>query len=113
MAFVCRDFVRRWAGSVHGRPPPGQDDVGDRFPVLSASPTSHRPLTPEHVPMHLQEPWGAWGMSSTGSWPSLLGRRSECDRLRGLVAAKAGRSHFLVLRGEAGIDKTVEANHGH
>ena len=47
-------------------------------------------------------------MSKTSSWPSLLGRRSECDTLSGLVAAaKAGRSQVLVLRGEAGIGKTA------
>ncbi|WP_448624647.1 ATP-binding protein [Geodermatophilus sp. URMC 64] len=47
-------------------------------------------------------------MSVPGSWPGLLGRRSECDALSGLVAAaKAGRSQVLVLRGEAGIGKTA------
>jgi DNA-binding CsgD family transcriptional regulator len=40
--------------------------------------------------------------------PGLLGRRSECDRLSGLVAAvKAGRSQVLVVRGEKGIGKTA------
>ena len=38
----------------------------------------------------------------------LLGRRSERDRMRGLVAAaKAGRSQAVVLRGEAGIGKSA------
>src|SRR5918912_4199798 len=47
-------------------------------------------------------------MSSISSGPGLLGRRSECDTLSGLVAAaKAGRSQVLVLRGEAGIGKTA------
>jgi DNA-binding CsgD family transcriptional regulator len=47
-------------------------------------------------------------MHSTSSWPGLLGRRTECDTLSGLVAAaKAGRSQVLVLRGEAGIGKTA------
>ena len=47
-------------------------------------------------------------MPGTRSWPSLVGRRSECDSLRGLLAAaKAGRSQVLVLRGEAGIGKTA------
>jgi hypothetical protein len=47
-------------------------------------------------------------MPGTRSWPSLVGRRSECDRLSGLLAAaKAGRSQVLVLRGEAGIGKTA------
>ncbi|HZB21615.1 MAG TPA: AAA family ATPase, partial [Blastococcus sp.] len=47
-------------------------------------------------------------MRSTSPWPGLLGRRTECDTLSGLVAAaKAGRSQVLVLRGEAGIGKTA------
>jgi hypothetical protein len=37
-----------------------------------------------------------------------LGRRAECDRLDDVVAAVgAGHSSTLVLRGEAGIGKTV------
>ncbi|MGY1616556.1 ATP-binding protein [Geodermatophilus sp. SYSU D00691] len=47
-------------------------------------------------------------MSAPGTRPRLLGRRTECDLLSGLVAAaKAGRSQVLVLRGEAGIGKTA------
>jgi DNA-binding CsgD family transcriptional regulator len=47
-------------------------------------------------------------MSGSGSWPGLVGRRLESERLSGLVAAaKAGRSQVLVLRGEAGIGKTA------
>ncbi len=47
-------------------------------------------------------------MPRTSSWPGLLGRRSDCDTLSGLVAAaRAGRSQVLVLRGEAGIGKTA------
>ena len=47
-------------------------------------------------------------MFGGNSWPGLLGRRSECDRLSNLVAAaKAGRSQVLVLRGQAGIGKTA------
>ena len=50
-------------------------------------------------------------MSNPSSATSLLGRRSECDQLTGLVAAaKAGRSQVLVLRGEAGIGKTALLN---
>ncbi|MGY1666442.1 helix-turn-helix transcriptional regulator [Geodermatophilus sp. SYSU D00696] len=48
------------------------------------------------------------GGTTVGRWPGLVGRRAECDRLSGLVAAtKAGRSQVLVLRGEAGIGKTA------
>ncbi len=40
--------------------------------------------------------------------PELVGRRRECDKLSGVVAAaKAGRSQVLVIRGEAGIGKTA------
>ena len=47
-------------------------------------------------------------MSGSRSWPGLRGRRSECDRLSGLVAeVQAGHSQVLVLRGEAGIGKTA------
>src|SRR3712207_3109211 len=47
-------------------------------------------------------------MPVSPSRPGLLGRRSERDRLSGLVAAaKAGRSQVLVLRGEAGIGKSA------
>ncbi|WP_308123779.1 helix-turn-helix transcriptional regulator [Modestobacter marinus] len=51
-------------------------------------------------------------MSGDRSWPGLLGRRSECERLSGVVAdAKAGRSQVLVLRGEAGIGKSALLDH--
>ena len=40
--------------------------------------------------------------------PKLLGRRSECEALDGLVAdAFAGRSRVTVLRGEAGVGKSA------
>lgn len=43
-----------------------------------------------------------------GFGSGLIGRRSECETLSGLVAAaKAGRSQALVLSGEAGIGKTA------
>ncbi len=59
-------------------------------------------------PGTVHQPRVVWGMSGTGSRPSLLGRRSECDTLSGVVAAVgAGRSRVLVLRGEAGIGKTA------
>ncbi|WP_329476640.1 AAA family ATPase [Kribbella sp. NBC_01484] len=39
---------------------------------------------------------------------ALLGRRSECATLDGLIAgSRAGQSHVLVVRGEAGIGKTA------
>jgi DMSO/TMAO reductase YedYZ molybdopterin-dependent catalytic subunit len=46
MAFVSRGFLRRRRGGTHdGRLPPGQYDVGDGFPVLSAGPTPRTPLS--------------------------------------------------------------------
>jgi DNA-binding CsgD family transcriptional regulator len=48
--------------------------------------------------------------SDSHAW--LLGRRSECARLDGLVAgARAGNSQALVLRGEAGVGKTALLDH--
>ena len=39
---------------------------------------------------------------------ALLGRRAECEVLDGLLAdAVAGRSRAVVLRGEAGVGKSV------
>jgi DNA-binding CsgD family transcriptional regulator len=47
-------------------------------------------------------------MPTINARPGLVGRRSECDRLSGVVAAaKAGRSQVLVIRGEPGIGKTA------
>jgi DNA-binding CsgD family transcriptional regulator len=47
-------------------------------------------------------------MAGDRPWPALLGRRLECERLTGLVAAaKARRSQVLVMRGEPGIGKTA------
>ncbi|CAJ1506841.1 AAA family ATPase [[Mycobacterium] holstebronense] len=44
----------------------------------------------------------------SGVLPSLRGRDAECEQLREtLAAARGGRSQVLVLRGEAGIGKTV------
>ena len=46
--------------------------------------------------------------NGTSGGVGLVGRRSECERLGGLVAAaKTGRSQVLVLRGEPGIGKTA------
>jgi DMSO/TMAO reductase YedYZ molybdopterin-dependent catalytic subunit len=45
MAFISRGFKRRGADERSSRRlPPGQYDVGDRFPVLSAGPTPRAPL---------------------------------------------------------------------
>lgn len=46
MGFISRGFKRRMPGTdaPAGRLPPGQYDVGDRFPVLSAGPTPRTPL---------------------------------------------------------------------
>jgi DNA-binding CsgD family transcriptional regulator len=47
-------------------------------------------------------------MSTPGSGPRLLGRRSECAALDELVASvRAGPSRALVLRGEAGVGKSA------
>jgi DNA-binding CsgD family transcriptional regulator len=47
-------------------------------------------------------------MSTTASRPRLLGRRSECAALEELVASvRTGPSRALVLRGEAGVGKSV------
>ena len=45
--------------------------------------------------------------------PVLVGRRSECDRIDGVLAeARAGASGTLVLRGEAGIGKSALLGYG-
>jgi DMSO/TMAO reductase YedYZ molybdopterin-dependent catalytic subunit len=44
MSYVSRGFTRRRGPARPGRLPPGQYDVGDGFPVLSAGPTPHVPL---------------------------------------------------------------------
>lgn len=48
------------------------------------------------------------GMSNPKSWPELVGRHHERDRLGHLLAtARAGRSEVLVMRGETGIGKSA------
>jgi DMSO/TMAO reductase YedYZ molybdopterin-dependent catalytic subunit len=44
MAVLSRGFHRGRRDRTDGRLPPGQYDVGDGFPVLSAGPTPHTPL---------------------------------------------------------------------
>ncbi|WP_127131491.1 molybdopterin-dependent oxidoreductase [Georgenia sp. SYP-B2076] len=43
MSFVSRGFTGRRRTGPPGRLPPGQYDVGEGFPVLSAGPTPHTP----------------------------------------------------------------------
>jgi DMSO/TMAO reductase YedYZ molybdopterin-dependent catalytic subunit len=45
VSFVSRGFAGRRRDAPTGRLPPGQYDVADGFPVLSAGPTPHTPLT--------------------------------------------------------------------
>ena len=45
MAVLSRGFRRGRRDRSDGRLPPGQYDVGDGFPVLSAGPTPHTPLS--------------------------------------------------------------------
>ena len=45
MAVLSRGFGRRRTRAADDRLPPGQFDVGDGFPVLSAGPTPHTPLS--------------------------------------------------------------------
>ena len=51
MAVLSRGF-RRARDRPDGRLPPGQYDVGDGFPVLSAGPTPHTSLTHWDLSMH-------------------------------------------------------------
>jgi AAA ATPase domain len=51
---------------------------------------------------------GWWQMSAPGKAQRLVGRRSECAALDQLVAGvRTGQSQALVLRGEAGVGKSV------
>jgi hypothetical protein len=45
MALLSRGFRRGRRERTDGRLPPGQYDVGDGFPVLSAGPTPRTPLS--------------------------------------------------------------------
>lgn len=44
MSHISRGFTGRRREAPPGRLPPGQYDVGDQFPVLSAGPTPHTPM---------------------------------------------------------------------
>ena len=52
MAVMSRGFHRRGQGRSDGRLPPGQYDVGDGFPVLSAGPTPRTPTTSWDLAVH-------------------------------------------------------------
>jgi DNA-binding CsgD family transcriptional regulator/tetratricopeptide (TPR) repeat protein len=57
-------------------------------------------------------PGGGLVLEVKHAWPALLGRRSECETLNGLLeTARSGRSAVLVLLGEAGIGKTALLQH--
>jgi DNA-binding CsgD family transcriptional regulator len=57
-------------------------------------------------------PYAGPAMSTTDSRRRLLGRRSECEALDELVASvRSGLSRALVLRGEAGVGKSVLLEH--
>ncbi len=86
-------------GSLRTAPGSGRSPVGPRPPAVrrtDAGPRTGRPAT-------LRE-----GVSAPATWPGLVGRHGECERLGDLVAAVvAGRSQVLVVRGEAGIGKSA------
>jgi len=69
MSIVSRGFGARPARTADDRLPPGQFDVGDRFPVLSAGPTPHTPL----------EQWDLSVRDETGG-----SRRWSWEEFRGL-----------------------------
>src|SRR5919112_3783907 len=52
MAVMSRGFRRRGQGRSDGRLPPGQYDVGDGFPVLSAGPTPRTPTAGWDLAVH-------------------------------------------------------------
>ena len=52
MAVLSRGFRRGRRNRSDGRLPPGQYDVGDGFPVLSAGPTPHTPLSGWDLSIH-------------------------------------------------------------
>ena len=74
MSLVSRGFGRR-EQREDARLPPGQYDVGDRFPVLSAGPTPRTPLS-------------EWDLTVQGevdglrrwSWEEFLTERVSSDR---------------------------------
>ena len=52
MAVLSRGFRRRSQERSDDRLPPGQYDVGDGFPVLSAGPTPRTPLARWDLSVH-------------------------------------------------------------
>ncbi len=63
MAVLSRGFRRGRRDRDDGRLPPGQYDVGDGFPVLSAGPTPHTPLDRWDLTVH-----DATGERARWSW---------------------------------------------
>ncbi len=63
MAVLSRGFRRGRRDRDDGRLPPGQYDVGDGFPVLSAGPTPHTPLDRWDLTVH-----DAGGERARWSW---------------------------------------------
>ncbi len=63
MAVLSRGFRRGRRDRDDGRLPPGQYDVGDGFPVLSAGPTPHTPLDRWDLTVH-----DATGQRAHWSW---------------------------------------------
>jgi DMSO/TMAO reductase YedYZ molybdopterin-dependent catalytic subunit len=63
MAVLSRGFRRGRRDRDDGRLPPGQYDVGDSFPVLSAGPTPHTPLDRWDLTVH-----DATGQRARWSW---------------------------------------------
>ncbi len=71
MAFVSRGFLGRRRGGTHGgRLPPGQYDVGDGFPVLSAGPTPRTPVSDWTFSIEVAgQPVQAWTWDEFGELP--------------------------------------------
>jgi DMSO/TMAO reductase YedYZ molybdopterin-dependent catalytic subunit len=71
MTFVSRGFLGRRRGGTHGgRLPPGQYDVGNGFPVLSAGPTPRTPLAEWTFTIEVgRQPVAAWNWDEFGELP--------------------------------------------
>jgi DMSO/TMAO reductase YedYZ molybdopterin-dependent catalytic subunit len=71
MTFVSRGFLGRRRGGTHeGRLPPGQYDVGNGFPVLSAGPTPRTPLSDWTFTIEVGgQPVAAWNWDEFAELP--------------------------------------------